>query len=231
MTLSSVTGGMDLDTRARQSLGSSSNAIYRMVARGLATHGVSGDNQGRLIDVGCGGGGLWREVQSRFAHYCGLDAVRYDGFPADGEFRQVDLDSDRWPDVPAGDVVAAVETIEHLENPWGFMRRLAAIAKPGALVVVTTPNQLSVLSLITLATKRRFSAFQDSHYPAHRTALLESDLCRAAGEAGLDVVAIAYSLRGRLPLARWHYPAVVARLAPRALSDNVMIVARKIPPS
>jgi hypothetical protein len=93
--------------------------------------------------------------------------------------------------------------------------------------VVTTPNQLSVLSLITLVTKRRFSAFQDSHYPAHRTALLESDLCRAAGEAGLDVVAVVYSLHGRLPLAPWHYPTAVARLAPRALSDNLMVVARK----
>jgi 2-polyprenyl-3-methyl-5-hydroxy-6-metoxy-1,4-benzoquinol methylase len=222
-----ITTSVDLDTRARQSLGSSSNAIYQMLARGLAAHGVPGGSAGRLIDVGCGGGGLWREVQSRFAHYCGLDAVRYDGFPADGEFRQIDLDSDRWPDVATGDVVAAVETIEHLENPWGFMRRLSALAKPGALVVVTTPNQLSVLSLITLATKRRFSAFQDSHYPAHRTALLESDLCRAAREAGLEVVAIAYSLHGRLPLAPWHYPTAVARLAPRALSDNLMVVARK----
>ena len=107
------------------------------------------------------------------------------------------------------------------------MRRLAALAKPGALVVVTTPNQLSALSLITLATKRRFSAFQDSHYPAHRTALLESDLCRAAGEAGLEVIEIAYSLHGRLPLTPWHYPAALARLAPRALSDNMMVVARK----
>jgi len=222
-----ITTSVDLDTRARQSLGSSSDAIYQMIARGLAAHGVHAGSAGRLIDVGCGGGGLWREVQSRFAHYCGLDAVHYDGFPADGEFRQIDLDSDRWPEVPAGDVVAAVETIEHLENPWGFMRRLSALAKPGALVVVTTPNQLSVLSLITLATKRRFSAFQDSHYPAHRTALLESDLCRAAGEAGLGVVAVTYSLHGRLPLAPWHYPTAIARLAPRALSDNLMVVARK----
>jgi hypothetical protein len=92
---------------------------------------------------------------------------------------------------------------------------------------VTTPNQLSVLSIATLIAKRRHSAFQDPHYPAHRTALLESDLCRAAGEAGLEVIEIAYSLHGRLPLMPWHYPAAVARLAPRALSDNVMIVARK----
>ena len=79
---------------------------------------------------------------------------------------------------------------------------------------------------MTLVTKRRFSAFQDAHYPAHRTALLESDLRRVAGECGLEDISIAYTGRGRLPLSRWHYPEALARLFPRALSDNVMLVGR-----
>jgi 2-polyprenyl-3-methyl-5-hydroxy-6-metoxy-1,4-benzoquinol methylase len=217
--------GVSLDTRARQSLGSSSEAIYQMVARACSRHAPRG---GVLIDVGCGGGALWRELASQFARYVGLDAVRYEGFPTDGEFHAIDLDSDTWPDVGVrGDVVVAVETIEHLENPWAFTRRLGALAAPGAIVIVTTPNQLAALSLLTLLAKRRFSSFQDSHYPTHKTALLESDLCRATAEAGLVPIETSYSLHGRLPLAAWHYPASLARLAPRALSDNVMVVARK----
>jgi 2-polyprenyl-3-methyl-5-hydroxy-6-metoxy-1,4-benzoquinol methylase len=131
--------------------------------------------------------------------------------------------------MPAGscDVVAAVETIEHLENPWAFMRRLGALARPGAWVIVTTPNQLSALSLMTLVVKRRFSAFQDSHYPAHRTALLESDLWRATVEAGLEPIEIDYSLSGRLPLTPWHYPEALARALPRLLSDNLLLLAKK----
>ena len=216
---------MSLEARARQSLGSSSDPIYRAVARGLAAHGV---HKGRLIDVGCGGGGLWREVHDLFTSYCGLDAVRYETFPAEGRFCLVDLDSGEWPDIAgSADVVAAVETIEHLENPWAFMRRLVALAKPGAWIIVTTPNQLSLLSLLTLVTKRRFSAFQDGHYPAHRTALLESDLCRAASESGLEIVEVAYTHQGRLPLMAWHYPVMLARLFPRALSDNLLLIARK----
>jgi len=207
------------------SLGSSHDAIYCMVVDALAARGISG---GRFVDVGCGGGGLWRAINGRFDSYCGLDAVRYDGLPSDIEFRQVDLDSSSWP-IAAGeaDVVAAVETIEHLENPWAFVRSLVRIVKPGGWVVVTTPNQLSLLSLLTLITKRRFSAFQDSHYPAHRTALLESDLERAANAAGLEHVTIAYSCLGRLPLVAAHYPTAVARLFPRALSDNLMIIGRR----
>jgi 2-polyprenyl-3-methyl-5-hydroxy-6-metoxy-1,4-benzoquinol methylase len=140
----------------------------------------------------------------------------------------VDLDVPEWPlgDGEA-DVVAAVETIEHLENPWAFVRSLARLVKPGGWIVVTTPNQSSALSLMTLVVKRRFSAFQDSMYPAHRTALLESDLQRIASAAGLQEIDVAYSHRGRLPLSAWHYPAVLARRFPRALSDNILVIGRR----
>ena len=46
-------------------------------------------------------------------------------------------------------------------------------------------------------------------------------------ETGLEPIAIAYSMDGRLPIAAGHYPAGVSRLFPRALSDNVMVVARR----
>ena len=93
--------------------------------------------------------------------------------------------------------------------------------------MVTTPNQLSVLSLLTLAAKGQFSAFQGGDYPAHRTALLEIDLRRIAGESGLGEVEIAFTRWGRLPLSGWHYPAAVAALAPRRLSDNVAMIGRR----
>jgi 2-polyprenyl-3-methyl-5-hydroxy-6-metoxy-1,4-benzoquinol methylase len=218
---------VSLEARARQSLGSSHEAIYRMVAREFESRRVA---HAHLVDIGCGGGALFDAVRPHLSSYRGLDAVRYERFPVAGEFLQVDLDADLWP-VPDGtaDVVTAVEVIEHLENPWAFMRRLAGLAKPGGLLFVTTPNQLSLLSLMTLVAKRRFSAFQDAHYPAHRTALLESDLRRAAAAAGLEPGEIVYSGFGRLPLSAWHYPRNLAASFPQALSDNLMLVARKPP--
>jgi hypothetical protein len=92
---------------------------------------------------------------------------------------------------------------------------------------VTTPNQLSVLSLLCLATKGAFVAFQDGDYPAHRTALLEIDLRRIAAECGLEEIAIEYTKWGRLPFTARHYPEAIAGLAPRRLSDNVVMVARR----
>ena len=220
-----MTSAMALEGRARQSLGASSDAIHQMVADAVERLNLTGAG---MIDVGCGHGALRARLADRFSLYRGLDAVSYSGFPADGLFTQVDLDAEQWGVEPqSADLVTAIETIEHLENPWSFMRHLAAVAAPGGCVMVTTPNQLSVLSLLTLATKRRFSAFQDAHYPAHRTALLESDLRRIAAASGLEVIEVAYSLAGRIPLTGAHYPVAIARLWPRGLSDNLLLVARK----
>lgn len=225
MTISGAAAYPGLEARARQSLGASSDAIHRMVTAVLERHDIKGR---RVVDVGCGHGALHAAVQHRFAEYHGLDAVRYSTFPDAGEFTRVDLDAPDWPVASStADLVAAVETIEHLENPWAFVRQLAALASPGGWVVVTTPNQLSVLSVLTLVVKRRFSAFQDAQYPAHRTALLESDLCRMAAASGLEVIEVRYSHHGRVPLGGRHYPGALSRRWPCALSDNVMIVARK----
>ncbi len=51
-------------------------------------------------------------------------------------------------------------------------------------MIVTTPNQLSLLSKLTLVLKNEFNAFQAGSYPAHLTALLEADLRRIGVECG-----------------------------------------------
>jgi len=124
-------------------------------------------------------------------------------------------------------VVAAVEVIEHLENPRDFLRKLVRLAKPRGWIIVTTPNQLSILSLLTLVFKQRFQAFQDVQYPAHITALLEVDLRRIAQECGLTEIAIEYSGSGRIPGTARHYPGTFSRLFPRSFSENVLLIGQK----
>jgi 2-polyprenyl-3-methyl-5-hydroxy-6-metoxy-1,4-benzoquinol methylase len=213
-----------VEARARQSLGRGDDRILALVASLL----VARSAHGTLLDVGCGGGDLWRATRDRFTRCIGVDAVRYPELPDDIEFERADLDRDRLPLADAfAEVTAAVEVIEHLENPRGFVRELVRVTKPGGWIVITTPNQLSMLSLLTLATKGQFSAFQRSGYPAHRTALLEIDLRRIADETGLSDVEIAFTRWGRLPLSSLHYPAAIAALAPRRLSDNLAMIGRR----
>jgi len=213
-----------VEARARSSLGASGDAIYRMVAAAVAARHPGG---GTLLDVGCGSGKLWPFVRARFGRYVGVDAVRYDGFPVEGEFHAADLDAQALPFTDAAEVVAAVETIEHLENPRAFVRALVRAARPGGWVIVTTPNQLSLLSRATLVAKGEHNAFRDGSYPAHITALLEVDLRRIAAECGLEEVAVEFSGSGRVAGSGRHYPAWVSRLWPRGLSDNLLLAGRR----
>jgi SAM-dependent methyltransferase len=224
MSQPSATTFPDVEARARQSRGVSGAAIYRMVADALARRHAGGI----LVDVGCGSGQLYEAVGPRFERYVGADVLRYNGFPPAAEFVAVNLDTGSVP-LPDGsaDVVAAVETIEHLENPRAFLRELVRLARPGGWVLVTTPNQLSLLSKLTLVVKNQFNAFQDGSYPAHLTALLEIDLRRMAAECGLGEVAVAYTGEGRIPGTPWHYPNFLSRWFSRALSDNVLVCGRR----
>ena len=215
----------DAVARALQSDGDSGPAVHGLIARVVESLNIRGD---LLIDVGCGRGKLWSRLRTRFAKCIGVDAVRYPGLPPDIELCETQLDSCAiaLPDEVA-DAVVCSETIEHVENPRALMRELSRLAKPGAWLIVTTPNQLSLASLMTLLVKHRFSYFQDVHYPAHLTALLEVDLMRIAAECGLDDARIEFTASGRVPLTARHYPKFLSRAFPRALSDNVLLAARK----
>ena len=211
--------------RAYRSGGTSETAIYEMVVEALENLGIA---TGRLLDVGCGSGNLYPFVRDRLSSYVGVDLLRYDGFPPGADWVGANLDQLPLP-LPSGfaDVVVAVETIEHLENPHAFMRELARLTKSGGSVIVTTPNQLSLLSKATILLKNRFSAFQDVHYPAHITALLEIDLIRIGSACGLLDLSISYSNSGRIVLTRRHYPRAASRRWPRALSDAICLRGTK----
>ena len=216
---------LDSADRALQSGGTSETAIYQMVVDAL---GQSGDMIGKLLDIGCGAGNLYPFVRDRVSSYVGVDLVRYDGFPAGADWVEANLDQLPLPlDSGCADTVVAVETIEHLENPRAFMRELVRLAKSGSTVIVTTPNQLSLLSKMTLLLKNRFSAFQDVHYPAHITALLEIDLIRIASACGLRDLSISYSNFGRIAFTPFHYPHVVSKRWQRKLSDNICLCGIK----
>ena len=124
-----------VEARARQSLGRAHGRIHALVASLLAARNAGGT----LVDVGCGTGDRWRATADRFTRCIGIDAVRYPELPREIQFEQADLDRDRLPLADAaGDATAAVEVVEHLENPRGFVRELVRVTRPGGWVVMTT---------------------------------------------------------------------------------------------
>jgi SAM-dependent methyltransferase len=200
--------------------------VYRLAERAVRTRHPGG---GVLADVGCGTGALRTVCGGLFDRYIGIDLVRYDELPEEVEFLQADLDTGRAPLADgAADVVVSVETIEHVENPRAFFRELVRLVRPGGWVAVTTPNQLSLLSKLSLLLTNQFPAFKEAPglYPAHLTALLEIDLIRMARECGLSDIAVLYSNRGRFPGTPLHWPAWLG-FRGRLFSDNILVAARK----
>jgi len=193
-----------------------------MVLRILEAEGAGGE----LVDVGCGRGDLFQRLPATVASYTGVDLVRYDGFPASpgARFRKGDLNQRLPVEDSAADIVVSIETSEHLENPRALFRELVRSVRPGGLLLVTTPNQLSLLSKLSFVLKDHHANFQAVHYPAHITALLPSDLMNIGAELKLEQARIVFSDDGRMPGTARHWPA---GLKGRLFSDNVAFVARK----
>lgn len=207
---------------ARSSEGHSADPIHAMVLRILEAEAA----QGELVDVGCGRGDLFGRLPPAISSYTGIDLVRYEGFPESprARLRVGDLNQRLPVEDAIADVVVSIETIEHLENPRALLRELIRVVRPGGLVLVTTPNQLSVLSKLSFVVKDRHAAFQAVHYPAHITALLPSDLMNIGAELKLERTRIVYSDDGRIPGTARHWPP---GFKGRLFSDNVAYVARR----
>ena len=108
---------------------------------------------GRMIDIGCGPGSfLGRLDPARFEELAGIDlAADQIGYAnktygrGGRSFRTVGL-GERWPFTTGRfDAGTLIEVIEHLypDQIRRLMRETARVLKPGAALVVTTPNYAS----------------------------------------------------------------------------------------
>jgi SAM-dependent methyltransferase len=109
----------------------------------------------KLADVGAGRGHFSHQLGEELRQRHGLDPGEHvfpcDLFPESFEYdavtcRRTEADG-RLPFEDASfDAVVSVEVIEHVEDQFAFLRELLRIAKPGAPVVVTTPNTHHMVS-------------------------------------------------------------------------------------
>lgn len=219
-------------SRALESLGSSDSGALLLLVRTLVERRGT---RGVLVDMGCGTGRMHQVLEGCFSRYFGVDVVRHAGFPRadDAEFVALNLDQpDQSLPAELADVVCCVETIEHLENPRALARQLNRLARPGATIIVTTPNQLSLSSKLCLLLRNEFVNFQEGPglYPAHLTALLECDLRRIAQEVGWRDVQVHFTGEGRVPGTAGHWPQWLSSQSGwrgRAFSDNIALSAVK----
>jgi len=136
---------------------------YELVLSLAARHGVSG---GRAIDLGAGSGAFVERLQSAGFQVTGVDTS--DEFAGSAPFVRLNLNDPTFHEkLSAGnDLITAIEVIEHLESPIGFLRSIRELLKPQGIAVLTTPNVENVPARLKFLTRGRIRTM-DEHSDVH----------------------------------------------------------------
>jgi len=107
---------------------------------------LKSEKRGKVLDAGAGEGALSYKLQE-----LGFDIVACDITPENFKVKEipceeVNLNNDLPYDNNFLDYFVAVEVIEHLENPWHFVREVSRVLKPNGRLILTTPNINSISS-------------------------------------------------------------------------------------
>ena len=213
---------------AQASGGTSGNAIYETVLRVVNEFQLRGD----LLDFGSGTGFLTRQLEGtkRFATVTAADLMpRPASLDENIAWIAADLNEPLPYDGASFDVVVSAEVIEHLENPRFVARELFRLLRSGGVLLLTTPNNESWRSLLSLLVRSHHVAFGDGSYPAHITPLLRVDLKRILTEAGFALPIFRYTNEGGFP----GYPTTSWQKISGGLltgvrfSDNLLAFSRK----
>jgi len=152
------------------------------------------DKNSEILDLGAGEGEFSRRLIEK-----DFKAMPVDGFDIYWRNPEIpliiaNLDAEFAATVsPSGkqfDAIAAIEIIEHLENPYLFLRECAKLLKPNGLLFITSPNVESITSRIIFLYTGRLSSFGEVETlrPAHITPLFKWKFDLAFEEAGFEYV-------------------------------------------
>lgn len=144
---------------------------------------------GRGLDVGCGRGDLAALLIGRGWTMTGVEPSR--AACAAAARRDVDARCGTLTTVPlepgAYDAVVFQHSLEHINDPVGALRTVAAALAPGGLVLITVPNFAGWQA-------RRFRGFWfHLDVPRHRVHFTPEALTRALRSAGLEVASVSTS--------------------------------------
>lgn len=122
----------------------------------------------RILDLGAGEGALSQRLIDLGYNVLAADINQDDFKCHDATFLKVDFNNEQEIGELQKqykenfDIVLGVEVIEHVENPWEYVRLLKSLLKPGGLILITTPNTASWYSRLMFLRSGRFHQFSDS---------------------------------------------------------------------
>jgi len=123
----------------------------------------------RAADLGAGPGAMAARLQFLG---CQVIAVDRDSRGFEAQVPHVSLDFDQ-PDfasqlgLASFGLVTAIEVIEHVESPIGFLRNIGRLLRPSGVAVLTTPNVDSLAARVKFLLSGRIRARDEHSEPTH----------------------------------------------------------------
>lgn len=120
----------------------------------------------RILDVGCGFGGLGRELKSRgFSSISGIELNPEAAPNLLGVYEKYwigDVEAFCLPqDAEYFDCIIFADVLEHLKDPWVTLSRYVKWLKPGGVIVASIPNVRNIALMYNLIIRGRWQ-YQDS---------------------------------------------------------------------
>jgi SAM-dependent methyltransferase len=122
--------------------------------------------QGRLLDVGCGGG-PYRDLFKHVSGYIGLDITPHTNVDVVGDAQTLPFTDNCF------DTVLCNEVLEHVPEPSRLMAEVARVLRPGGFLLLTTPQTWGL-----------------HHEPHDYYRFTRYGLEYQSGQAGLQVVSV-----------------------------------------
>ncbi|MBP6218662.1 MAG: class I SAM-dependent methyltransferase [Oligoflexales bacterium] len=148
---------------------------------------------GPQLDLACGTGALIARLKDHgFSKIEGADLNPEQCGLSDLKPRQVSFDKpfaqEFYP--TCYELITAVEIIEHLENPWQFLREIKQLLTTDGFALISTPNVghwLSRMQFLRSGQLKYFSTF-DFHEQRHITPIFDHHMRLMLEEIGFELV-------------------------------------------
>ena len=159
---------------------------------GLDEHGFRPLEGKSALDVGCGAGLLAEPLARLGARVTAIDAapelIEAAKAHAAGQGLSIDYRAVGVELLEAHyDLVTAMEVVEHVAEPQGFIDDLAARLAPGGLLILSTPNRTAWSKLLTITLAEGFGRIPKGTHDFEK--FIDPEAMRALlAEAGLEVI-------------------------------------------
>ena len=172
--------------------------IHTAIRRIIWTHPAIKQG-GKALDAAAGTAYMSRWLWANGFIVTAMDIVTDGWNMSDIECKYSDFN--RGIDAPDAifDLVVSIETIEHLENPFHFLREISRVLKSGGIGIISTPNTHSIRSRIKyfiVGLSRLFEYVADDHMGNHITPVNIGQFLHAFRQARMKLVDV-YSVGPR----------------------------------